>query len=442
MDDEIRFGELEEAPRSQRVRPDQNRHWAVVPYQSPGSDDLPIFVDVDVLREMEAHARSDTSVELGGVLLGGQYEDEEGHPFVLVTDSLRAEHFESTKGSFKFTHETWSAISRQREEFPADTQMVGWYHTHPGWGVFLSGMDTFICDHFFNKPLDVALVIDPCQGERAFFQWTADGERRPRVTGGFYLTASRFRQSELETYTTQLEGQLPMPNDPRYAGGPGPYPPLVVQMPESKPTWLSLAVVGLLTMQFLVLALLAWRIVTPPPAATPAATRPADPELAAQRSLLDRVIGQLEVAPEGVVASLEQQRQKNEELQASNLGLLAQVRELARTQQETEQQVQQFSRQNDKLRATIDRLEQDKATARSEIDELRQKLVQYEPETSEEKEDVEAGAGSPLTAWIYRWKWYIAGGIAILLAIAAGAYACYGPSREHGDEQEQLREHE
>src|SRR5262245_25919176 len=100
---------------------------------------------------MEDHAQSDTTVELGGVLLGGVHEDEDGKPFVVVTDSLRAQHYESTKGSFKFTHDTWSQITREREEFPAELQMVGWYHTHPDWGVFLSGMDMFICDNFFNR---------------------------------------------------------------------------------------------------------------------------------------------------------------------------------------------------------------------------------------------------------------------------------------------------
>ena len=105
----------------------------------------------------------------------------QGRSFVVITDSLRAEHYENSKGSFKFTHETWSDITRKRDEFPADLQMVGWYHTHPGWGVFLSGMDTFICGHFFNKPLDVALVVDPCQQERAFFQWTTTGDRRTRA---------------------------------------------------------------------------------------------------------------------------------------------------------------------------------------------------------------------------------------------------------------------
>ena len=215
---DIQFGELEEAKPEVRLRPDANKHFAVAPVYSPSKGELPIFVDLDALRDMEEHALSDTSVELGGVMLGGQYEDDQGRPFVLVTDSLRAKHYQSTKGSFKFTHDTWAQITRERDEFPDDVQKVGWYHTQPDWGVFLSGMDMFICDNFFNKKLDVALVIDPCRQDRGFYQWTGNPEQRVRRTDGFYLVASRFRQYELDEYVTSLEGKVAMSGDPRFRG--------------------------------------------------------------------------------------------------------------------------------------------------------------------------------------------------------------------------------
>ena len=169
---------------------------------------------------MEDHALSNTAVELGGVLLGGCYEDEQGRPFVVITDSLRAQHYESTKGSFKFTHDTWAAITRERDAFPAELAMVGWYHTHPDWGVFLSGMDMFICDNFFNKKLDVAYVIDPCRGDRGMFQWTGDARHRVRRTGGFFVTASRFRAAELEYYVAELSSTMPAASPLRSAAGP------------------------------------------------------------------------------------------------------------------------------------------------------------------------------------------------------------------------------
>ena len=132
MTDEIEFGQLEQAQPEEGLRPDHDRHFAVAQCGNVGDDELPIFVDLDVLRDMEAHARENTTVELGGVMLGRQHVDANGKSFVLITDSLRARHYEATKGSFKFTHETWHQITRERNEFHKDLEMVGWYHTHPG----------------------------------------------------------------------------------------------------------------------------------------------------------------------------------------------------------------------------------------------------------------------------------------------------------------------
>lgn len=262
MDDDIQFGEVEEVGQEVRLRPDQNRHYAVVPVHSPEQSDLPIYVDIDVMRDMESHALTDTSVELGGVMLGGQYEDEDGQPFVLVTDSLRAEHYEATKGSFKFTHETWQQISRQRDEFPEEIQMVGWYHTHPDWGVFLSGMDMFICENFFNRPLDLALVIDPCRGDRGWFQWRPGSTRETRRTGGFFLIGSRFRQQEIEYFAFQLKGRLEMASDYRtgIAGSIGAPSSPIVNISDSRNSNMNVGLLGLLAMQFLFLAIISWKI--------------------------------------------------------------------------------------------------------------------------------------------------------------------------------------
>ena len=38
--------------------------------------------------------------------------------------------------------------------------VLGWYHTHPGWGLFLSAHDQFIHGNFYGGPHHVALVID------------------------------------------------------------------------------------------------------------------------------------------------------------------------------------------------------------------------------------------------------------------------------------------
>ena len=94
--------------------------------------------------------------------------------------------------------------------------MVGWYHTHPGWSVFLSGMDLFICNNFFNRPLDVALVIDPCKQDRGWFQWNQ--QNTTQRTSGFVLTTGRFRQQELNQFARFYNKEPMMNIDPRYSG--------------------------------------------------------------------------------------------------------------------------------------------------------------------------------------------------------------------------------
>jgi proteasome lid subunit RPN8/RPN11 len=264
MADDIQFGDVEETAPKRALRPDENRHFAVAKYGEVNDGELAIFVDLDVLAEMEAHALADTTVELGGVLLGGTYEDGQGRPFVVITDSLRAAHYESTKGSFKFTHDTWSAITRERQSFPAELAMVGWYHTHPDWGVFLSGLDLFICDNFFNKKLDVAYVIDPCRGDRGMFQWSGGEGQRVRRTGGFFVTASRFRAAELEYYVAELHSAMPAPSTTRLAAGSYPAPVVHLHQPPGQTSqWQTLAIAGGLALQFLLVALIAWRTLTP-----------------------------------------------------------------------------------------------------------------------------------------------------------------------------------
>jgi proteasome lid subunit RPN8/RPN11 len=264
VDADIQFGDIaEESPRETR-RPDEDPRFAVLPCGSVQDHDLPIYVDLDCLLDMEEHALSNAEVELGGVMLGGQYVDSEQQPFVIVNESLRAEHYESTRGSFKFTHDTWSNITRRLEEYTTDTKMVGWYHTHPDWGVFLSGMDLFICDNFFNKPLDLALVIDPCRHDRGWFQWTGRSGEQPRRTGGFYLYSSRFRHEELAYYAQVLEGSLPMPNPVRSgnsnAAGYSAGSPVIQVVAERSPL-VTIAVLGMLTLQSMFLFFLAWYVI-------------------------------------------------------------------------------------------------------------------------------------------------------------------------------------
>jgi len=122
-----------------------------------------------VLDEIHRHGKSNTEVELCGVLVGNVYED--GSPYVLVEASIRGNAAVSKGTQVTFTSETWSRIHEELERDYPKCRIVGWYHTHPGFGIFLSGMDLFIQDHFFNAPWQVAFVYDPIGGDEGVFIW-------------------------------------------------------------------------------------------------------------------------------------------------------------------------------------------------------------------------------------------------------------------------------
>jgi proteasome lid subunit RPN8/RPN11 len=397
---------------------------------------LPVFVDLDAMQDMEDHALSDTGVELGGVMLGGQHRDEAGQPFVLVTDSLRARHYESTKGSFKFTHDTWSEITRARDEFPDELQMVGWYHTHPDWGVFLSGMDLFICDHFFNKPLDVALVIDPCRQDRGFFQWTGDPSERLRRTGGFHLVASRFRQAELEEYVAHLEGKFVMSGDPRFSRASGPAP--IVQVGGEQP-WQSLAMLGMLAMQFCFLMLISWRVLVPaePPAAALSSAKELSSlqasidrlaevqeqksDIDAKLEVLDKVLGKWDGTAQPIVQSLAAKTSEAQELRSSLEAHEAQEQHLDAQIKERDAQLATAAGQQRYLEKSLASAHARLDSQAKELDELRKKLAPDKESASEPTADA-------------NWKW-IAGGVVVLATLlGTAAFLIPRSSPRRGDQ--------
>ncbi len=81
-----------------------------------------------------------------------------------------------------FTQETWAHIYKTKDAEHPNKRIVGWYHSHPGFGVFLSDHDTFIQRNFFSDPRQVAWVFDPHPDEEGRFA-LRDGEivRLPQI---------------------------------------------------------------------------------------------------------------------------------------------------------------------------------------------------------------------------------------------------------------------
>jgi proteasome lid subunit RPN8/RPN11 len=207
--DDMVFGDVRYREPVRAVRPDRDPRRACLVYGVPRPGDLPIFLDRKSADAIERHGLSNTTVELGGILLGKECIDPAtNEPFVSITQALEARHYESTQASFTYTHDAWEALTREREAKYSDLDIVGWYHTHPDFGVFLSGHDVFLHGHFFGQPLQVALVLDPIRQTRGFF--FRQGNQLVQ-TGGYYLVADRAERVALARFVNDLEN-LPTPD--------------------------------------------------------------------------------------------------------------------------------------------------------------------------------------------------------------------------------------
>ncbi len=137
----------------------------------PTGVSLSVFLHQRANRTIAQHARQNARCEVGGVLLGEVRQDAQGQLFVVVTHALQAEFAAEARGHLTFTSKTWLKIHQAHEAQYPDKAIVGWYHTHPGWTVFLSDWDLFIHRNFFQEPWQIALVVDPSLDRAGFFIW-------------------------------------------------------------------------------------------------------------------------------------------------------------------------------------------------------------------------------------------------------------------------------
>ncbi len=164
---EIRVIAVNEIPSEPRDRPTEN----LTAIGQPEHDGLRIYVYSPALNGINRHLVSDTRREQGGVLLGNLCHDNNGEPFVDITDFIIARHTESSGVHLHFTIATWKAVDEEREQrYPNNEKIVvGWYHSHPGLGVFVSGQDRQVHQQFLSW-WQTALVVDPVAREMGFFR--------------------------------------------------------------------------------------------------------------------------------------------------------------------------------------------------------------------------------------------------------------------------------
>ena len=129
-----------------------------------------VLVRQSVLNKVHRHGRSVDGIEVCGVLVGNVFHDAAG-AWLYVEHAIEGNHAAQRTAQVTFTADTWAHVQAVMDRDHPDRRILGWYHTHPGFVIFLSDMDVFIQDNFFGEPWQVALVYDPKAKEEGLFLW-------------------------------------------------------------------------------------------------------------------------------------------------------------------------------------------------------------------------------------------------------------------------------
>lgn len=163
-----------------------------------------IYIYQPVYKEIHDFTKNKTKNESGGILVGNIIE-EFGKTNIIIRGFVEAKHTESTPTTLTFTHETWEYVHSEIEKKYENGKIVGWIHTHPDFGIFLSEYDTFIQQNFFKEDYQVAYVVDPIQHIEGFYFWINEKIIKCK---GFYIFDETDQIIEIESFKEDKDKTL------------------------------------------------------------------------------------------------------------------------------------------------------------------------------------------------------------------------------------------
>ncbi|XP_021363137.1 COP9 signalosome complex subunit 5 [Mizuhopecten yessoensis] len=118
-----------------------------------------IKISALALLKMVMHARSGGNLEVMGLLLG----KVDGNTMIVMDSfALPVEGTETRVNAQAQAYEYMAAYTESAKTVGRLENAIGWYHSHPGYGCWLSGIDvsTQMLNQQFQEPF-VAIVVDP-----------------------------------------------------------------------------------------------------------------------------------------------------------------------------------------------------------------------------------------------------------------------------------------
>jgi len=211
-------GPLAPGPRATEVIAEPfplNRCIRWMPENLSGIDPpFSLVVTQDVLSAVCRHVAEDLSREFGGFLLGNRYVcPQSACEYVLIDNYYEAGFTEGDATSLLFSTDTWADLTDKLHTRFRGKALVGWYHSHPRMGVYLSERDAEVHHSRFPEAWTCALVLEPEKGHGGFFVYEAGRLNRTQPVE-FYEYFDHLSAESVVFWTNHL------PDCPEYEEAP------------------------------------------------------------------------------------------------------------------------------------------------------------------------------------------------------------------------------
>lgn len=187
--------------KNEKIIFDKTLPQNILPIGERVEEDKNIYISQSVYKEIREFTKNKTKNESGGMLVGNVIEAF-GKMNIVIHGFVEAKYSEGTPTTLKFTHETWDYVHEEIEARYEEAQIVGWIHTHPDFGIFLSEYDKFIQENFFKEENQIAYVVDPIQHIEGFYFWINGKIERCK---GFYIFDKTGEKISIDEPTKEIQ---------------------------------------------------------------------------------------------------------------------------------------------------------------------------------------------------------------------------------------------
>jgi len=219
--------EVAKLPESDEILRYSDKEHREVLGASPWTKDPHYFslckVSAVALLKMLIHAHSGGNIEVMGLMLG---KIDETTMIIHDVFALPVEGTETRVNAHTQAYEYMSKFVNDKQHVQRLENAIGWYHSHPGYGCWLSGIDvgTQSLHQQFEEPY-VAIVVDPVRTKstgkvnigafRTFPKgFVPSGEEAEYQSipmekiEDFGVHANQYYQLEVEIFTTQTDENM------------------------------------------------------------------------------------------------------------------------------------------------------------------------------------------------------------------------------------------